>query len=259
MKVSIVIPAYNEEKRIGATLEAYSNFFETKRVEEDLEYELLVVINNTSDHTEEIVMMAQEKNARICYINLKKGGKGLAVVEGFRDALRRENDLIGFVDADMATTPEEYYRLIENLGRYDGIIASRWTHGAVISPKPSLKRKMARTAFNMLIRSIIFLHYNDTQCGAKLFKRKPVEKITQRVTMSQWAFDVDVLYVCRKENFRILEFPTTWTDKEYSKINFWQAGPKMALGIVRLRILSSPFKNLLGVYDLIYKGVNRFI
>src|SRR3989344_986048 len=142
-KICIIIPAYNEERRIGKTLEYYSNYFNNLFKKEKLDYEILVVINNTTDRTEEVVKKLAERNKRVLYLNLKPGGKGFAVIEGFKDALKRENDLIGFVDADMATSPEEYWKLIKNIGNYDGIIASRYVKGAIIDPKPSKQRLIA--------------------------------------------------------------------------------------------------------------------
>src|SRR3972149_6124201 len=123
MKISIIIPAYNEEKRIGKTLQAYSKHFNSLAKGKNLDYEILVVINNTTDRTEEIVKKIQKKNKRIKYLNLKQGGKGYAIIEGFKDALKRKNELIGFVDSDMSTPPEEYARLALQMKNYDGIIA----------------------------------------------------------------------------------------------------------------------------------------
>src|SRR5690349_5588539 len=115
MKVSIVIPAYNEEKRIGATLEFFSTYFKALEKENKLNYEILVVINNTKDNTVGVVKAAQKKDSKIIYLDLPKGGKGYAVTEGFKDALKRKNDLIGYVDADLATRPEDFYDLIKNI------------------------------------------------------------------------------------------------------------------------------------------------
>jgi len=247
--ISIIIPAYNEEKRIGKTLDKYSKYFEIQRRQKKIDYGILVVINNIMDRTEEIVKSAQKKNKRITYLNLKLGGKGFAVIEGFKEALKGGYDLIGFVDADMATSPEEYWKLIENMGKYDGIIADRYMKDSKIFPHPTMQRLFARKLFNFIIRSFLLMPLSDTQCGAKIFKREILEKIIPLLTMSQWAFDVELLYTLRKKDFRIRSFPTIWIDKEYSTINFWQAGPWMALGVIRLRILNSPFKRFIRVYD----------
>ena len=248
-KASIIMPAYNEEKRIGKTLEAYSNYFDDLKFLKILDYEILIVINNTIDKTEEIIKELQKINNNIRYINLLKGGKGYAVIEGFKDALKRNNDLIGFVDADMATPPEEYYNLIRQLNNYDGIIADRYIKGSKVFPPATFRRIIVGRIFNFVIRALLFLNYRDTQCGAKIFKRETIKKIIQMLSMSQWAFDVELLYLLKKGNFRITSVPTKWYDREYSKINFLRAGPWMALGILRLRILNSRFKIFLRFYD----------
>lgn len=248
-KIGIIIPAYNEERRIGKTLEHYSAYFEVLRARRVLDYEVLVMINNTTDGTVNVVKEAMKKNKRISYIDLLKGGKGYAVIEGFKDALRRDNDIVGFVDADMATSPKEFYKLIKNLDGCEGVIASRYVDGAIIHPKPTLQRIIAKRMFNLFVRAVLFLPYRDTQCGAKVFKRSAIMKVIPLIKMSQWAFDVDLLYAARRMRLKIKEIPTVWTDKEYSTINFWSAGPWMALGVLRLRILHSPFRKFIKIYD----------
>jgi glycosyltransferase involved in cell wall biosynthesis len=249
LNISVVVPAYNEEKRIGKTLEAYSNYFEGLRKKGETDYEILVVINNTTDRTEEIVKEFCKKNARIRYLNLRPGGKGFAVREGFKESLKKEFDLIGFVDADLATGPDAFYDLIRKIGNSDGAIASRYLPGAIVEPGPTVKRLIAARMFNILVRTLLFLSYKDTQCGAKVFTRKAIENSLFEWTMSEWAFDTDLLYAMKKKKFRIKEVPTRWSDRSYSKVNFWKAGPQMALGVIRLRLLNSPAKKFIRIYD----------
>lgn len=249
MKSSIIIPAYNEEKRIGNTIKAYSEYFENLRNEGVMDYEILIVINGTTDNTEKIVRDYAKTNKRILCINLKKGGKGYAVIEGFKYALTRDSDLIGFVDSDMATSPESYYDLIKNIGSYDGVIADRYLPESVIDPRPSFKRILVSRIYNYLIRVLFMLPYRDTQCGAKIFKKKALSKIINQIGMTKWAFDLELIYLLRKNNFKIGAIPTVWSDREYSKINFVKSGPWMVLAIIRLRILNSPFNKFVKLYD----------
>lgn len=255
MNLSIIIPAYNEEKRIGKTLKAYLSHFENLRKMKKLGYNMIVVINNTTDRTEDIVKSFKKTNNRLSYLNLKKGGKGYATIEGFKEALKTNPGLIGFVDADMSTSPEEYSRLLNQLNGYDGIIASRYLPGAVVSPKPNLPRIIVSRVFNFLIRALFFFPYADTQCGAKIFRKEAIRKIANSLTITKWAFDVDLLYNLRKNKFKIREIPTVWSDKEYSKINFMKAGPFMALAIIRLRLLNSPFNGFVRLYDKMPKWI----
>lgn len=260
MQVSITIPAHNEEKRIGKTLELYSDYFDNLRKNGKLDYELIIVINNTQDRTEEIVNRAIGKNPRIRYLKFEKAGKGFAVIEGFKDALKRNNSLIGFVDADAATSPDAFYELIKKVGRYDGAIASRYLKGSVVKPKPTLARVISSRVFNMFLRALLQVPYRDTQCGAKIFRRDALSLVLPGLSFSKWAFDVDLLYNLRKKGFRIKEVPTVWADKMYSTINFAKAGPWMAIGVIRLRMLNSPLKSFLSMYDFLVKRfVSRFL
>lgn len=250
MRLSIVVPAYNEEKRIGMRLEDLSKTFEAARKSKQIDYEIVVVINKSTDKTEAIVKKFRKKNKRISYMHLSEKGKGLAVREGFKDALKRKNNYIGFVDADLSTTGKEYLRLLSKIGEYDGVIASRYIKGAKISPKPTIQRYLSSRIFNFLIRSLFLFPYRDTQCGAKIFKRAVIQKILPLLTHTKWAFDVDILFHIKQNGFKLKEEPTVWSDSSYSKINFLRAGPFMALSMVRLRLFHSPFRFFVRFYDI---------
>lgn len=247
MKVSIIIPAHNEENRIGKTLYFYSKFFKNLKKQENLDFEIIVVINNTKDKTEDIVKSYSKENKEIKYLVFKEGGKGFAIIEGFKEVLKRENDFIGFVDADMATPPEAFYWLIKYMGNSHGTIASRGLKGSVV--KTSLKRKITHRGFNFIVRSILLMPYRDTQCGAKLFKRRVIESVLNDLGLTKWGFDVDLLYKIRKKRFRIKEVPTIWEDKAESKLDLKIVPIQMFSSVIRLRILNSPFKKLVRMYD----------
>jgi len=244
MKVSIVIPACNEEKRIRKTLEEYLRFFSEIKKKTNLDFEILIVINNTQDKTEEIVIEFTNKYKELRYLNFKQGGKGFAIIEGFKDSLKRDNDLIGFVDADLATPPEAYYDLIENIGNFMGVIADRWIKGAKVK-KQTLKRQIISRGFNFIVRVFFIMPYKDTQCGAKLFRREVIDKIIPTLNLTQWAFDVNLLYVCKKNKFKIKSVPTTWEEIPGSNINILRAPLQMFLGVMRLRLVNSIFEPIL--------------
>jgi len=247
MKVAVVMPARNEEKRIPRTLEAFLSYFK-KIKKQGIDCELIVVLNACTDNTLGAVKKFS-KNKQLRILNFKQGGKGFAILEGFKDALKRENAFIGFVDADLATSPEAYYDLIKGIKEYDGAIASRGVEGAVV--KTNLTRGITHKGFNFLVRSILFLNFKDTQCGAKLFKRKAVEQVIDEIGLTQWAFDIDLLYRIKKKGFKIKEIPTTWNNIEGSKINLIKTPFKMFSGIMRLRLKNSPFKFVVRAYDLL--------
>lgn len=246
VKLSIVVPAYNEEGRIRKMLEAYSDYFNKLVKDKKIEYELIVVINNTKDRTEDVVKEVMKKNKRVFYLNFKRGGKGFAVKEGFKEALRRKSDLIGFVDADLATPPGSFYVLVKGIGDNDGAIASRYLPESEIFPAYTFRREVVAKVFNFLVNSLFALNLSDTQCGAKLFNRCATEMIVKNVKMSQWAFDVELLYVMKKKGLSVRELPTKWWDVAGSKIKIIKSSLQMFLSLIQLRILHSPFRGLLG-------------
>lgn len=256
IRLGIIIPAYNEERIIRQTLEEYYGFFIKKKQEKEIDdFEIIVILNACKDNTLRIVMEFQEKFKEIRFLDFEQGGKGFAVTEGFKDALTRNNDLIGFVDADLATSPEAFYNLVMKIGNYDGIIASRWLKGSIIKTKQPFLRRITSRGFNFLTRSFFLFHYKDTQCGAKLFKKKVIEEITPKLNLANWAFDVNLLYLCKKNKFKIKETPTVWKDQINSKINLMKTPIQMFLGIVRLRLIYSFFEPILRpVKFLLYFG-----
>jgi len=238
-KISIIIPAHNEATRIGRTLQEYLAFFDNLKQQGLLDFEIIVVLNGCTDTTLSVVQKEQERFGNLLIIDLLEAGKGLAIKAGFQDALTRDNDRIGFIDADMATKPRYFYDLVTNIDDYDGIIASRYMPGAqVFPPRPFVKRWGSRLFYESLVRVLFGLSYYDLQCGAKLFKRDVIEKILPYLTVRQWAFDVEPLYLFKKFGFSIREFPTVWYDQDGSKLRMG-AGFFMLSSLVQLRFTHS--------------------
>ena len=259
MKVSIIIPAYNEEKRIGKTLQDYTVFFDKLASQGVLTYEILVVINNTKDRTEEVVKEFMKKNLSIRYLNFKQVGKGFAITQGFKDALKRDNDVLGFVDADMATPPASFYELIKSCVICDGAIANRYDALSSIYPKMTFRRTIVARVFNLIVRLLFFVPYRDTQCGAKVLRRRVVENILPHFTITQWAYDIDLLYLAKKNGFHISSCPTEWHDKEGSKVRIIGSSIEMLFAVIQLRVFHSPFSRLLKPIKRPIGRVYRFL
>lgn len=249
--ISIVIPAYNEEKRIGQMLESYGSFFDELRDKKEIEnFELLVVINGTTDKTKNIVESSSRKYPQIRYIELKENGKGFAILEGFKEALKKkENNLIGFVDGDLSTPPEAFYDLTKHIDGYDGVIADRWNKKSIVTPKQSYFRRFISRGYNFGVRTLFLFSYADTQCGAKLFKREILEKNVPKMGRSNWGFDIVLLYCLKKESHaRIKSLPTIWHDKTGSHINLKKTPLRMFASAIRLRLTRSPFNFIVRFY-----------
>ncbi len=243
--ITIVIPAHNEERRIRRTLENYGEFFREKKKKKEIkDFEILIIINNTHDGTEEIVKKFSKKYKEIKYLKFEQGGKGFAIIEGFRNALKGGNEIIGFVDADMSTPPSAFYELIRNIRSYDGAIADRWNRKS--SFQYSSFKKIRSKIYNFWVRALFLFPYKDTQCGAKVFKREILEKNMRKVVSSDFNFDVALLFCLRKEaNARILSVPTVWKEAEGTTTFSIKSPIMMFLSAFRLRVFHSPFKFLL--------------
>jgi len=231
MTICIIIPAHNEEKRIGRTLEAYASYFQ----QHPFSVQFLVVLNACTDTTRSVVEKVQQVHSSISLLDLKPGGKGFAIRQGFQHALQTSADLIGFVDADMATSPEEFDKLIRACVDVDGVIASRYMPGSiVVPPRPFIKRWGSKLFYEPLVSLLFGMRYYDYQCGAKLFKRSVIEAVTPELTIDHWAFDVELLYVCKKHGFTIKEVPTEWHDQADSKLNIGRSGIKMISSLFQI-------------------------
>lgn len=255
IKIGIIIPAHNEKLRIVPTLEAYGKFFtERSKLWLDMEFQILISINGTTDNTQELVEEAMKKYPIISYINNPDSGKGLAVTRGFNYFLKQKDiNYIGFVDADMSTSAEEMFRLI--LHSYisnKNIIANRYDKESVLNPPPGFKRTLASRTFNFIVRSLFpSLIVRDSQCGCKIFIVEDLKSIVPSLTMTQWSFDVEILYLLKQNKRKFIEVPTTWISRDYSKVTLGGTSLKMLFSLFRLRLMHSPFKDFIRLYNKI--------
>jgi glycosyltransferase involved in cell wall biosynthesis len=238
-KISIIIPAHNEEHRIDDTLREYYHYFKGLQDQEKVDFEIVVVLNGCNDNTADVVKQIMTSSGNeIRLLDLTEAGKGLAIIAGFKDALSRPNDYIGFVDADMATEPYYFYELYEQISDHDGVIASRYMPASEIyPPRPLIKKWGRKLIYNQVVHLLFGLRYADAQCGAKLFKRSLIETVVDQMSEGQWAFDVELLYLAKKHGFDVVEVPTVWTDKAGSKLQTFSSGIGMLRSLWKLKKL----------------------
>ncbi len=202
-ELTIVIPAHNEQNRIRPTLESYLSYFGGRA-------ELMVVLNGCTDGTLSVVTAVERKCPELRVLDFPRPiGKGGAVKEGF---LHARGQTVGFVDADGATTPEEFQRLVSALQTADGVIASRWMRGAQVFNRTSWLRRLASRSLVLMTYLLFRLPYADTQCGAKVFRRPVIKTIASSLQLRTMAFDVELLLRARAAGFKVIEVPTIWTD-----------------------------------------------
>jgi dolichyl-phosphate beta-glucosyltransferase len=255
MRVGIIIPAYNEKDRISPTLEAYGKYFtDRSEIWNDTNFQILISINGTTDNTQQLVTEIMKKYPIISYINNPEPGKGLAVKRGFDHFLKQgDRDYIGFVDSDMSTTPEEYFKLILNCFISNkNVTANRYDKESKLTPPPGWKRTLMSRVFNAIVR-IMFpsIQMRDTQCGAKVFLVRDLNIVVPLMECTNWGFDCELIYLLLKNNCRIVEFPTQWESKDYSKVTLGGTSLKMLFSLIRLRISNSPFKSFIKLYNRI--------
>ena len=238
--ITLIIPAYNEEHRIGSTLQQYGKYFSTQYGDA---CEIVVVLNGCTDNTLGVVEEAEKQFPLICHIEFTEAiGKGGAIIEGFKQA---KVDLVGFTDADASTSPETMDRLfitLRNTPTVSCVVGSRWMPGSVVHNR-SMRRNIMSHIFNWAARMYFHLGIKDTQCGAKVLRKEIIPDILPNLTISNMAFDVNLLVDVKRNGGEILEMPIEWSDDVRTTIGRpIRTGVGMFLSMSRLRLLYSPFK-----------------
>ena len=223
MRLDLVIPAHNEEHRIGRTLDAY-------RAQIGPDTRVTVALDRCTDATADAVRGHLE-DSRIRLLEFPKLGKGGVLMEAFRYC---DAELVGFVDADCATPPREIDRLAEAAHEADGAIASRRHPAAVLPAARPLSREVSSAGFAFGVQRLFRLPFSDTQCGAKVFHRDVVEAALPLLSSRDFLFDVDLLLTARHLGYDIREVPTVWIDQEGSRVSALQDAKRMAASAMRL-------------------------
>jgi len=239
MKLSVIIPAYNEQERLPKTLLEVDKYLKTQ----PYEYEIIVVNDGSKDGTTEVVnsLMDQIKNLKLID-NKENHGKGYVVRQGIMEAI---GDYRLFMDADNATTVDQ----VKNMWPLfqegcDLVIGSREIKGADIAVPQPLYRRLLGDLFNIVVQVVSgLLGIRDTQCGFKGLTKSVVDNVFPKLTIDRWAFDVEILVVAKKKGFKIKEMPVRWVNDPNSKVKL-KGMIKMLIEVFQIR------KNLLvGKYD----------
>ncbi len=210
MGVSVIVPAYNEGKRIADTLEDYGKLTDRMKGLQ------VIVVSESSDDTDRIVGDYSKRHPGILLLHSNgRRGKGAAVMIGFEKALQhaKGNDAVGFVDADDSVTSEQFLRLLDSMDGYDCIIGSRYVEGSAIIGRLGSRRIIASRAYNLLVKALFGMRYEDTQCGAKIFRAAALRGIRRRVSVNGLGFDVNMLYELELDGKRIKECPIKYIVK----------------------------------------------
>lgn len=212
MFLSIVIPAYNEEKRLPSSLQQVTDYL----AQQSYQAEVIVVDDGSADGTTLVVdeFAAQHPNVRL--IKNPHRGKGYAVKTGM---LAGQGEHVFFCDADFSMPVAEIAKFVPPaLNGYDVAIGSREIAGARRYEEPPYRHLMGRV-FNTVVRLLAVPGIEDTQCGFKCFKRAVVPELFERQTMDGWGFDVELLFIARKRGLKIVEVPVNWYYMSNSRVS----------------------------------------
>lgn len=230
IRLSVIIPAYNEEKRLPKTLREVDKYLS----KQDYNYEIVVVDDGSKDETvaKTREMVSEIKNLRVID-NKENHGKGYVVKQGM---LESNGEYRLFMDADNSTTVNQ----VEGMWPYfregfDIVIGSREIEGAILDPPQPPGRKPKGAAFRMLTNIFAWLwDIKDTQCGFKAFTQEAADKVFNKCKVDRFSFDVEALVIAKKLNCKIKEMPITWVNDLDSKVKFKNM-VKMGIDLVKIR------------------------
>jgi glycosyltransferase involved in cell wall biosynthesis len=227
--ISIVIPAYNEETRLGHSLEKIRRYLDAS----SWEFREIVVVNDGSrDRTAEV---ARAAGVRVVE-NPGNRGKGYTVRHGMLEA---GGDWILYTDADLSAPIEELEKLWAAVEREHAQVAigSRAVDRSLIGVHQPRAREFMGRFFNLAMRLITGLPFRDTQCGFKLFQAKAAREVFSRQQLDGFGFDVEVLFIARKLGYRVLEVPVRWDNVPGTKVSLW-SGARAFLDPLAVRLNS---------------------
>jgi dolichyl-phosphate beta-glucosyltransferase len=228
-ELSIIIPSYNEEARLPATLERVAAYI----ARSGRTTEVLVVDDGSSDRT---AAVADEFRRKIPLLRVLSNGvnrgKGFSVRHGMLEAL---GNVVLFTDADLSAPIEEADKLLAALTDHDVAIGSRALDRSLISTHESAFREFAGIVFNKIVRIILRLPFVDTQCGFKAFRRERCRILFEQQRIERFGFDPELLYLARHHGLRTVEIPVQWGHSPATKVNMLRDSVLMFLDVFRIR------------------------
>lgn len=234
--ISIIVPLYNEEKRLVNLLKIYK-YFNKK----NLHHELIIINDGSSDKTLN-KLNELSNNFKFKLISYQKNrGKGYAVKMGMMKARGRYRL---FTDIDLSTPIEVFNKFLPILSRYDIVIGSRKKRGSrLIIHQPKLRERLGKV-FTTLSQSFLNINLTDFTCGFKCFSKEAAEKIFFRQKINRWGFDTEILFISKKMGFSVKEIPVVWKNDIETRVKLpWDIITSLA-DLVKIR-----YNDFMGRYD----------
>lgn len=227
---SIIIPAFNEGARLGATLDRVLSYVAEQR----WAAEVIVVNDGSRDNTAELVQARARANPALRLIeNPGNHGKGYTVRNGM---LKANGETLLFTDADLSAPIEQASKLFAAVeSGADVAVGSRWLQPDLQAQRQSVLRQFYGRSFNLVLRFLLGLKFKDTQCGFKAFRRKAAQTLFSTQTIDGWGFDAELLYIGDRLGMKIKEVPVVWSDAAGTRIHPLRDGMKMMAEVLRIR------------------------
>lgn len=239
IKLSVIIPCYNEESRFEEGFKHYWAYLAKQKYP----WELVLVNDGSQDKTLKLIQKSSRKKTNVKIISYRKNhGKGYAIIQGVREA---KGKYILFSDIDHSVpieTIESFNKYFDE--GYQVVIGSRRVKGAKIEIHQPPFREFLGRGFSFLVRFLIDPKIKDATCGFKAFEKKIAQKIFLKITIYDWAFDAEVLFLCKKHHLKIAQAPVAWSDVKGTKVTFKKDIIRSFLGLINIRL-----NDLKKVYD----------
>ena len=230
LRYSIVIPAYNESRRIVPTLNRVLSYV----AEQGWDAEIIVVNDGSQDDTADLIRGFVERNPIMRLLeNPGNRGKGYSVRNGM---LHARGEMLLFSDADLSSPIEEAPKLFRAIADgADVAIGSRWLRAELQTGRQPLYRQLFGRMFNLILRVVLGLNFKDTQCGFKAFNRRAAQTIFPQQRIERWGFDPELIFLARRAGLKVVEIPVQWAHDEKSKISPLRDGLRMFLEVLKIR------------------------
>lgn len=228
IKISLIIPIFNEEERIY-NLNTLWDYIENRKYIKEL-----IVVNDGSTDKSLTLLMNFQKKTKCKLISYRKNkGKGYAIKKGILSA---RGTHVVFMDVDLSTPPKMLDGLKKIVRHTDIIVGTRKNNKAILLQRQPRIREVMGAFFTSISQKIIGVNVSDYTCGFKSFSKKAAKKIFAKLRINRWAFDAESLFLAKKYGFSISEFPVEWRDIKGTKVQFPQDAIQSFLDLIQIRL-----------------------
>lgn len=238
-RLSLIIPVYNESSRFKNGFDHYYSYLKKQKYS----WELILVNDGSKDNTLTLIEAVKKGKPNVSVVTYDNNhGKGYAISEGVKSAV---GEYILFADLDHSVpieTIESFFEYFEK--DYQVVIGSRRVKGSIIEVHQNPLREFLGSGFTAIVNFLIYPGISDATCGFKAFKKNTAKKLFEKITIYNWAFDAELLFICRKNKIRVAQAPVRWSNGSGSKVSLKKDIINSLLDVVRIRI-----NNLFGRYN----------